>query len=57
MKATHIVTTYTRTSKERTECVLVEVCNPRTKHDDETHRVRLIGGGIIRVSASQLKPI
>lgn len=57
MQATHIVTTYTRNSTGRTECVLVEICKPRSKHDDETHRVQLIGDRIIRVRASQLKPI
>jgi hypothetical protein len=54
---THIVTTYTRTSQERTECYIVEICAPRSKHDDETHRVQLIGGRVIRVAASQLKAI
>jgi hypothetical protein len=57
MKATHIVTTYTRTGSERTPCVLIEVCEPRSKHDNETHRVQLIGDRIIRVSADQLKAI
>jgi hypothetical protein len=57
MNATHIVTTYYRNGCERSKCVIVEVCKPLTKHDDETHRVQLIGDLIIRVSASQLKPI
>jgi hypothetical protein len=57
MTATHIVTTYHKNGYERTECYIVEVCAPRSKHDDETHRVQLCGGGIIRVAASQLKAI
>jgi hypothetical protein len=35
---------------------IVEVCKPRSKHDQETHRVQLLGGGIVRVCESQLKP-
>lgn len=57
MTPTHIVTTYTRSSSEETACVLIEVCEPRSAHDDETHRVQLIGDRVIRVRAAQLKPI
>jgi hypothetical protein len=57
MQATHIVTTYHRNGQECTECVLIEVCKPRSKHDDETHRVQMIGGRIIRVRPSQLRLI
>lgn len=35
---------------------LVEVCKPRSKHDSDTHRVQFLGGGVVRVSKSQLKP-
>lgn len=35
---------------------LVEICEPRSKHDRETHRVQILGGGVVRVCTSQLKP-
>jgi hypothetical protein len=35
---------------------LVEVCKPRSKHDSETHRVQIQGGGVVRVCKSQLRP-
>jgi hypothetical protein len=35
---------------------LVEICAPRSRFDTETHRVRILGRGIVRVSPSQLKP-
>ena len=57
MTFTHIVTTYHRNGYERTECCIVEICAPRSKHDDETHRVQLCCGRVIRVAASQLKTI
>lgn len=57
MTPTHIVTTYSRNGTEQTACVLIEVCEPRSANDDETHRIRLIGDRVIRVSAAQLKPV
>ena len=38
-------------------CYIMEVCAPRSKHDTETHRIMLLGGGIVRVSPYQLKPL
>jgi hypothetical protein len=35
---------------------LVEICDQRSKHDSETHRVQFMGGGVVRVCKSQLKP-
>ena len=35
---------------------IVEICEPRSRFDTETHRVRILGRGIVRVSPSQLKP-
>lgn len=35
---------------------LLEVCSPRFRGDNETHRVQLTNGNILRVFPSQLRP-
>lgn len=42
--------------RERHIVQIVEICKPRSKHDRETHRVQISGGGVLRVFKSQLKP-